>query len=114
MAARISVSALAKQVGEALANSASFWRVGLSSYFSFLSDAARLVASARHCAICDPAEQSFRDMHRIEVSVPCVDGSQHVFANPATRIRQGFEHVRPSKEKAALPFEQVAGVETEG
>jgi hypothetical protein len=53
-------------------------------------------------------------MHRIEVSVPRVDGSQHVFANPAARIRQGFEHVRPSKEEAALPFEQVARVQAEG
>jgi hypothetical protein len=53
-------------------------------------------------------------MHRIEVSVPRVDGSQHVFADPAARIRQGFEHVRPSKEEAALPFEQVARVQAEG
>ena len=53
-------------------------------------------------------------MHRIEVSVPRVDSGQHVFANPAARIRQGFEHVRPSKEEAALPFEQVARVQAEG
>jgi hypothetical protein len=62
----------------------------------------------------NPAEQSFRNRDGADVGVSGIDRSQHVFANPAARIRQGFEHIRPSKEEAALPFEQVARVQAEG
>src|ERR1700722_9953726 len=111
LAARISVSAPAKQVGDALANIAQLQVSGVIVIL-LVSFGRRPFRGERETLrdSRDPAEQSFRDMHRIEASVPRVDGSQHVFADPAARIRQGFEHVRPSKEKAALPFEQVARV----
>src|ERR1700722_19466093 len=105
----------AKQVGDALANVAQLQasRVIILLLVPF---GCRAFGGKRETLrdSRDPAKQSFWDLHRIEVIAPRVDGSQHVFANPAARIRQGFEHVRPSKKESALPFEHVARVQAEG